>query len=128
MRDPCGSIGEIAQLEQALGAALEHAESHPDTLIIVTADHAQAAQIVPEPTLYTGLPIPVFSPGKVARVETPEGSIMRVNYATNNIRSEEHTGANVPLFANAEGNQVLTTFMRQREIYLAMMQYLELSP
>ena len=125
-RDPCGSIGEIAQLEQALAAALEHAASNPETLIIVTADHAQAAQIVPEPTLYTGLPIPVFSPGKVARVETPEGSIMRINYATNNIQSEEHTGANVPLFANAEGNKVLSPFMRQREIYQAMMQYLEL--
>jgi alkaline phosphatase len=128
VRDPCGSIGEIAQLEQALAAALKHAASHPETLIIVTADHAQAAQIVPEPTLYTGLPIPVFSPGKVARVETPEGSIMRINYATNNIQSEEHTGANVPLFANAAGNDVLKPFMRQREIYKAMMQYLELSP
>ena len=126
VRDPCGSIGEIAQLEQALAAALEHAAGNPETLIIVTADHAQAAQIVPDPTLYTGLPIPVFSPGKVARVETPEGSIMRINYATNNIRSEEHTGANVPLFANAEGNEVLAPFMRQREIYQAMMQYLEL--
>ena len=126
VRDPCGSIGEIAQLEQALAAALEYAESHPDTLIMVTADHAQAAQIVPDPTLYTGLPIPVFSPGKVARIETPEGSIMRINYATNNIRSEEHTGANVPLFANKEGSEVLTPFMRQREIYQSMMQYLEL--
>jgi alkaline phosphatase len=51
---------------------------------------------------------------------------MRINYATNNIRSEEHTGANVPLFANEQGNSVLTPFMRQREIYQAMMQYLEL--
>ena len=127
-RDPCGSIGEIAQLEQALSAALGHAARNPETLVIVTADHAQAAQIVPDPTLYTGLPIPVFSPGKVARVNTPEGSIMRINYATNNIKSEEHTGANVPLFANAEGNKVLSPFMRQREIYQAMMQYLELSP
>ena len=126
VRDPCGSIGEIAQLEQALNAALEYAAANPETLVLVTADHAQAAQIVPDPTLYTGLPIPVFSPGKVARIETPEGSIMRINYATNNIQSEEHTGANVPLFANTEGNKVLTPFMRQREIYQAMMQYLEL--
>lgn len=125
-RDPCGSIGEIQQLEQSLAASLEYAASNPETLVIVTADHAQAAQIVPDPTLYTGLPIPVFSPGKVARVKTPEGSIMRINYATNNIRSEEHTGANVPLFANTEGDKVLTPFMRQREIYAAMMQYLEL--
>jgi hypothetical protein len=32
----------------------------------------------------------------------------------------------VPLFANTEGNKVLAPFMRQREIYQAMMQYLEL--
>ena len=126
VRDPCGSIGEIEQLEQALSVVNDYAARNPDTLVIVTADHAQAAQIVPDPTLYTGLPIPVFSPGKVARVETPEGSLMRINYATNNIRSEEHTGANVPLFANEQGNTVLTPFMRQREIYQAMMQYLEL--
>jgi alkaline phosphatase len=126
VRDPCGSIGEIEQLERALSVVNDYAARNPDTLVIVTADHAQAAQIVPDPTLYTGLPIPVFSPGKVARVETPEGSLMRINYATNNIRSEEHTGANVPLFANEQGNAVLTPFMRQREIYQAMMQYLEL--
>ena len=125
-RDPCGSIGEIAQLEAALGVVMEYAEDHPETLIIVTADHAQAAQIVPDPTLYKSLPIPVFSPGKVARVVTPEGGVMRINYATNNIASEEHTGANVPLFANSEGAEALEPFMRQREIYHAMMRYLEL--
>ena len=125
-RDPCGSIGEVAQLEAALGVVMEYAEDHPQTLIIVTADHAQAAQIVPDPTLYKSLPIPVFSPGKVARVVTPEGGVMRINYATNNISSEEHTGANVPLFANSEGTETLKPFMRQREIYHAMMRYLEL--
>jgi alkaline phosphatase len=52
--------------------------------------------------------------------------VMRINYATNNIRSEEHTGANVPLFANSEGESVLSPFMRQRDIYDAMMRYLEL--
>jgi alkaline phosphatase len=59
-------------------------------------------------------------------VATPEGGVMRVNYATNNIDSEEHTGANVPLFANAEGRSVLKPFMHQRDIYQAMMRYLEL--
>jgi len=125
-RDACGSIGEIKQLEEALAAAMEYASNNPNTLIMVTADHSQAAQIVPDPTLYTSLPIPVFSPGKVARIATPEGSVMRINYATNNIRSEEHTGANVPLFANSEGESVLSPFMRQRDIYDAMMRYLEL--
>ena len=125
-RDPCGSIGEIEQLEASLQVAMVYAQEHPNTLIIVTADHGQAAQIVPDPTLYKYLPIPVYSPGKVARVATPEGGVMRINYATNNIDSEEHTGVNVPLFANAEGRSVLKPFMHQRDIYQAMMRYLEL--
>ena len=125
-RNPCGSIGEVAQLEEALGVALRHAAVHPDTLVIVTADHAQAAQIVPEPSLYDSLSIPVYSPGKVARINTPEGGVMRINYATNNFFSEEHTGANVPLFANAPEGVSIPTFMRQRDLYALMVKYLNL--
>ena len=44
-RKPCGSIGELEQLEEALTAALTYAQSHPNTLILVTADHSQAAQL-----------------------------------------------------------------------------------
>ncbi len=124
-RNPCGSIGEVAQLEEALGVALRHAAVHPDTLVIVTADHAQAAQIVPEPSLYDSLSIPVYSPGKVARINTP-GGVMRINYATNNFVSEEHTGANVPLFANAPEGVSIPTFMRQRDLYALMVKYLNL--
>ena len=123
-RDPCGSIGEIEQLEEALDRAQTFAQQHPDTLIIVTADHAQAAQILPEPTLYSGYPIPIYSPGLTARINTPEGGVMRINYATNNGFSEEHTGANVPLFANEVGAQQLRPFLRQREVHDAMSLFL----
>ena len=51
---------------------------------------------------------------------------MRINYATNNISSEEHTGANVPLSVNPKDESVLSPFMSQRDIYDAMMRYLEL--
>jgi alkaline phosphatase len=123
-RDPCGSIGEIAQLEEALALATTFSEAHPDTLIIVTADHAQAAQILPEPSLYDKYPIPIYSPGLTARVQTPEGGLMRVNYATSNGFSEEHTGANVPLFSNEAGRSVLRPFMRQRDVHQAMRSFL----
>ena len=123
-RNPCGSIGEIAQLEETLAAARAFAATHPDTAIIVTADHAQAAQILPEPTLYSNYPIPIYSPGLTARVRTPEGGMMRINYATNNGFSEEHTGANVPLFANEVIAPRLKPFMRQREVNEAMQQFL----
>ena len=123
-RNPCGSIGEIAQLEEALAAARAFAATHPETAIIVTADHAQAAQILPEPTLYSNYPIPIYSPGLTARIRTPEGGMMRINYATNNGFSEEHTGANVPLFANEVIAPRLKPFMRQREVNEAMQQFL----
>ena len=123
-RNPCGSIGEIAQLEEALAAARAFAATHPETAIIVTADHAQAAQILPEPTLYSNYPIPIYSPGLTARIRTPEGGMMRINYATNNGFSEEHTGANVPLFANEVIGPRLKPFMRQREVNEAMQQFL----
>ena len=49
---------------------------------------------------------------------------MRINYATNNGFSEEHTGANVPLFANEVIGPRLKPFMRQREVNEAMQQFL----
>ena len=123
-RNPCGSIGEIEQLEESLALALSFAAQHPDTAILVTADHAQAAQILPEPSLYSNYPIPIYSPGLTARIATPEGSMMRINYATNNGFSEEHTGANVPLFANDVASRWLSPFLRQREVHDAMSAFL----
>lgn len=116
-RNPCGSIGEIEQLEETLALSLAFASQHGNTLVMVTADHAQAAQILPEPSHYEDYPVPIYSPGHTARVKTPEGSVMRVNYATNNGFSEEHTGANVPLFANRTDQDSLAPFMKQRDLY-----------
>ena len=123
-RNPCGSIGEIEQLEESLALALSCAGQHPDTAVLVTADHAQAAQILPEPSLYSSYPIPIYSPGLTARIATPEGGMMRINYATNNGFSEEHTGANIPLFANDVAAPWLGPFLRQREVHDAMSAFL----
>lgn len=126
-RNPCGSIGEVAQLEEALTTALAFAENHPETLVVVTADHAQAAQIIPEPSVAGDDLSASFSPGKVARIKTPEGSLMAINYATTVRSSAKHTGANVPLFANAEGAKLLPPYLRQRDLYQAMLNYLGLA-
>ena len=123
-RKPCGSIGELEQLEEALDSALAFARRHPDTLIMVTADHAQAAQLVPYESLFAAFPIPVFTPGKVARIETPEGGHMAVNYATNNFVMEEHTGAAVPLFSNSEGHGRIPPFIQQTQIFSITREYL----
>ncbi len=116
-RKACGSIGELKQLDESLAVAIKFAESHPDTLILVTADHGQAAQLVPERTLYSGIPVPVYTPGHVARINTSEGVIMAVNYATNDFVSEEHTGVNIPLLSNDVGQGSVPAMLTQPEIF-----------
>ena len=125
-RKPCGSIGELEQLDEALASAVAFAESNPNTLILVTADHSQAAQMIPAESLFAAYPIPVYSPGQVARIRTPEGSLMAVNYATTNFFMEEHTGANVPIFGNAEAVERVPTFLGQPQLFGIMKRYLAL--
>ena len=125
-RKPCGSIGELEQLEEALNSALAFARTHPHTLIMVTADHSQAAQLVPYESLFAAFPIPVYTPGKLARIRTPEGGLMAVNYATNNFVMEEHTGAAVPLFSNSEGVGLIPPFIQQPQIFTITRDYLGL--
>jgi alkaline phosphatase len=123
-RMPCGSIGEVEQLDEALASALAFAEDNPGTLVLVTADHSQAAQLIPEVSLFARFPIPIYSPGKIARIDTPEGGRMVVNYATNNFNYEEHTGAAVPLYGNAEAVGRVRPFIRQPEIFSIIREYL----
>ena len=126
-RKPCGSIGELEQLDEALASALAYAKKYPATLVLVTADHAQAAQIVPEESFFSRFPVPIYTPGKLSRIRTPEGSIMAINYATSNFMMEEHTGASVPLLANLEGQDRVPAFVQQADIYRIMADYLRLA-
>jgi len=125
-REACGSIGEVAQLNEALDSALNFVASHPNTLILVTADHGQAAQLVPVESLFAGFNLPVFTPGKLIRIVTPENSILAVNYATNDIFAEEHTGVNVPLLANDQAFGLVPSMLTQSEIFDAIKTYLAL--
>jgi alkaline phosphatase len=123
-RKPCGSIGEVEQLDEALQSALAFAETHPRTLILVTADHSQAAQLIPDESLFAAYPISTYTPGYVARIVTPEGSHMAINYATSNFMLEEHTGAAVPLLANSEGIGRIPAFVQQPQIFGIIREYL----
>jgi alkaline phosphatase len=125
-RKACGSIGELQQLEEALASALDFAAGNPGTLVLVTADHSHAAQIVPVESLYAAYPIPIYTPGQLVLVTTPEGGLMAVNYATNNFSHEEHTGANVPLFGNAEALGRVPPYLQQGEIFTIISDYLGL--
>ncbi|MDC1144581.1 alkaline phosphatase [Porticoccaceae bacterium] len=128
-RRTCGHIGETQQLNQALAAALEFSETHPETLIMVTADHGQAAQLIPQQSVFLPIDESVHSPGYVARVKTLEDALMGVNYATNNFaRMGEHTGVQVPLYASGPGVNELPSFILQTEIFSIIANYLRLIP
>jgi alkaline phosphatase len=52
----CGQLGETVAFDKAIGVALDYQRTHPDTLIVVTADHSHTSQIVSEDASGTGLP------------------------------------------------------------------------
>jgi alkaline phosphatase len=125
-RRPCGQIGELEQLDDTVAMVLEYARAHPETLVLVTADHSQAAQLVPETSWLAGAG--AASPGHFARIRTPEGGVMGVNYATNDSRlQEDHTGADVPLFAFGAGAHTIPAAVRQTEIFHIMLRHLGLT-
>ena len=116
LRRPCGQIGELAQLDETLALLLDYAAAHPETLILVTADHGQAAKLIPEASVFTSMNY--ASPGYFARVLTPEGAIMGINYATNDSPiQEDHSGVQVPLFASGPGTESIPTLIRQADIF-----------
>ncbi|WP_328405008.1 alkaline phosphatase [Nocardia sp. NBC_00403] len=89
--NPCGQVGETVDLDEAVQAALEFAENDGNTLVIVTADHAQASQIVPLDTKSASLTSKVF---------TKDGAEIGISYGNGEEgSSQEHTGTQVRVAA-----------------------------
>ena len=126
-RKACGSVGEVQQLDQALDTALAFAETHPNTLILVTADHGHAAQLIPDESLFARTGIAVYTPGHMVRLKGADGSNIAVNYATNDFFAEEHTGVQVPLLVNEAGRGLVPGMLTQPELFGLMTDYLGLS-
>ena len=121
-RNPCGHIGEAQQLFETVQVALNYAKQQGNTLVMITADHGQAAQIVPDGSLFSAFGAPIATPGFLARIETREGGVMAMNYATNDFSHEEHTGVNVPFFANKQvkdkaGKDLIKPMLRQTDVF-----------
>lgn len=119
--NPCGHIGETVDFDEAVQTALKFARQNKNTLVIVTADHAQTSQILPEKAQ---------SPGLSQKLRTKEGSIMYLGYAATTPNSSgtnmPHTGVQVrvaaygPHAANFSGllDQTDTHFIIKRALKL----------
>ncbi|MDZ8189360.1 MAG: alkaline phosphatase [Nostoc sp. ChiSLP02] len=110
--NPCEQIGETVALDRAVKVALEYAKKHPDTLIVVTADHGHTSQIIPPPTASD------HSPGKFSTLITADGAEMTVNYATNlPAQSQEHTGTQVRIAAQGPQGENVVGVLDQTNLF-----------
>jgi alkaline phosphatase len=105
----CGQIGETVAFDRAIGVALDYQEDHPDTLIVVTADHSHTSQIVAEDSSGSGVPT-----GYSTNLTTKDGQTLNLTYGTAGYGgpgaapsatppSQQHTGAVVPVWASGPG-------------------------
>jgi alkaline phosphatase len=101
----CGQIGETIAFDDAIGVAMQYQRSHPDTLVVVTADHAHTSQIVAEDSTGNGSPT-----GYSNNLTTKDGQTLRLTYGTagGTARpaappSQQHTGSVVPVWASGPG-------------------------
>ncbi|CDL28658.1 Alkaline phosphatase [Escherichia coli ISC7] len=88
--NPCGQIGETVDLDEAVQRALEFAKKEGNTLVIVTADHAHASQVVAPDTK---------APGLTQALNTKDGAVMVMSYGNSEEDSQEHTGSQLRIAA-----------------------------
>lgn len=115
LADPCGQIGETVAFDRAVKIGMDYARSHPDTLLIVSADHAHTSQIVGAQTDES------HSLGLISALRTNEGGVLNVSYATNSYHhSQDHTGTQVRVAAMGPGGQRVVGRIDQTDLFRIM--------
>ena len=120
--NPCAQIGETEDFDASVGVARAYAAEHPDTLVVVTADHGHTSQIT-----YTDQSDEDHSPGNIATLTTADGEPMTINYATNLFeRSQTHTGTQVRIAAQGPQAANVLGVTDQSELFTTMSRALRL--
>jgi alkaline phosphatase/streptomycin-6-phosphatase len=123
LANPCAQIGETIAFDDAVRVGLEFARTHPDTLVVVTADHAHTSQIVPVPTDAD------HGPGLFSVLRTREQALMAVSYGTNAYhRSQEHTGTQVRIAAQGPQASNVVGVIDQTDLFRLMLRAIEGTP
>ena len=117
VESPCQQIGETVAFDKAIRVGLKFAQTHPDTLIVVSADHAHTSQIVPVPGNE-----PLGRPGTLSTLLTKgDGSLMTINYATRvHGQSQDHTGAEVRIAAQGPQAANVVGVTNQTDLFHTM--------
>ena len=110
--NPCGQIGETVEFDKAVQTALGYQKSHPDTLVVVTADHGHTSQIVEAGSI---------TPGLTATLVTKDGANMTISYGTAPAgSSQEHTGTQVRIAAGGPQAANVLGVTDQTELFSTM--------
>lgn len=112
---PCEQIGETVSFDAAVRVVLDFARRNPDTLVIVTGDHAHTGQIVEADATPAGAS---------SILVTDEGEPMMVTYGTTGgdprLVSQEHTGAQIRVAARGPQAANVVGLIDQTDLYFVM--------
>lgn len=108
--DICGAIGDVERLDDTVEVALAYQRTHPDTLVIVTGDHAQATQIVRN----------VRHGRQTATLLTADGDPLTVAYSTA-LGDADHTGTQVRVAAIGPRSSDVTGTIDQTDLFEIML-------
>lgn len=98
-------VQEVADFNETLGVALEYIEKHPNTLLVVTADHETGGVSIAKK----------YEPYKVFGQQKEIPSEVSVSFNSN-----QHSAELVPLFAKGPGEDNFQGIYRNNEVFHKM--------
>jgi alkaline phosphatase/streptomycin-6-phosphatase len=121
--NPCGQIGETVAFDRAIKVGMDFARIHPDTLLIVTADHGHTSQIV-------SIPSDAEPPtGLISVLLTHDQVPMAISYGTRAYhRSMDHTGTQVRIAAMGPQAANVMGVTDQTDLFRLMLRSLDAGP